>query len=38
MQKKKRLQLESRKLLIGKLTDKGKHKVNVGNHLHPNVI
>ena len=29
-----RLQLETRKLQMGKLTDKGKHTGKVGNHPH----
>ena len=37
-QKKKRPQLETRKLQMGKLTGKGKHTVKVGEHPHTNMI
>ena len=35
---KKRPQLEIRKLQMEKLTDKGKHTVKAGSHLHTNMI
>ena len=35
---KKRPQLETKKLQMGKLTGKGKEKVKVGNHPHTNMI
>ena len=36
--KKKRPQLETRKLPNEKLTSKGKHTVKVGNHPHTKVV
>ena len=35
---KKRPLLETRKLHMEKLTNKGKHAVKIGNHLHTNMI
>ena len=37
MEKKRRPQLERRKLQMGKLTSKGKDTVKVGNHPHTNI-
>ena len=36
--KKKRPQVETRRLYMGKLSGKGKHKVKIGDFLHTNLV